>query len=141
MSTQHAAQKSKVVAGISPKNATPATIDGAGIDRSPPGSMQQYESVELHLACGAATGAPTAQTVDAKLQDSATVGGTYADVVGGAVVQLTADDTESRVKLSVKGAKEFLRVRVVVALTAGTAPAIPVAATLKLDGAREVPPA
>lgn len=123
----------KVVRGVSPANATASTITGPAIDR------QGFESCILAHSCGAATGSPTARTVDCKLTHSDTSGGTYTDVAGAAATQLTADDTDAEKNVSLIGVKRFLKVVQTVAFTGGTAPAIPVEATVVLGGAVELP--
>ena len=123
----------KVEAGVNPTAATAAqTINGAAVDCTFSGGGG--ESVVLHAACGAATGAPSAQTVDAKIQDSADGSTGWADV-GDAITQLTADDTGGESPgINLSTLNRFLRVVLVVALTAGTAPTIPVHAVLVIGG-------
>ena len=70
--------------GISPKNSTAATTNGTGFDRT------GFLSCALHVACGAATGTPTTQSVIGKIQDSAD-NSTFADVTGATAAALTAD--------------------------------------------------
>ena len=123
----------KVLKGINPANSAAATITGPAIDR------QGFESCVLQLACGAATGSPTARTVDAKLTHSDTSGGTYTPVNSTAVTQLTADNVESSKDIDLIGLKRYLKVEVVVAFTGGTTPAIPVAVDVILGGAVETP--
>ena len=124
----------KSVLGISPTNsAAAATTNGAAINR------QGYLSCVLHAACGAAAGSPTTQPVDAKLQESADGSTAWADITGAAVTQLAADDAESQVDVDLSGAKQYIRAVVVTALTGGSTPTIPVAATVTLGGADELP--
>ena len=59
----------KMEIGIDPEDSAPATINGAAIDRR--SATGSGASAVLHVACGAATGSPSPQTVDGKLQDSA----------------------------------------------------------------------
>ena len=118
----------KSIIGIDPANASAGTTNGAAIDRD------GYNSCVLHGACGAATGSPTAQTVDQKLQDSADGSTGWADLTGAAITQLAADDAEAEVDVDLSSAKQFIRVVSVVAFTAGTSPAIPVASTVVLGG-------
>ena len=54
------------------------TTNSSAIDR------QGYESCVLFHACGAATGSPSAQTADSKLQDSADGSTSWADISGAA---------------------------------------------------------
>ena len=122
-----------VQTGIDPANASAGTTNGAAIDR------RGFLSCVLHHAAGAATGAPSAQTADAKLQDSADGSGGWADLSGAAAVQLTADDAEDELDIDLSAAKEFIRVVSVVGFTDGTSPAIPVAATVVLGGSDTEP--
>jgi len=123
----------KLQKAIDPEDSAAATITGAAIDRT------GFNSCILHAAAGAATGAPSAQTVDAKIQDSATSGGSFVDFPGGAITQITADDSDAEVDIDLSGAKAFIKVVVTVAFTGGTTPAIPVASTLALGGSEVEP--
>jgi hypothetical protein len=58
-----------------------ATVNTGGVD------MTKFERVLFVLMVGAVGGAGT---VDAKLQESATVGGSYSDISGGSITQITA---------------------------------------------------
>ncbi len=123
-----------------------APVNGTGIDR------EGHQSCLLVAQAGAATGSPTGQTHDAKIQDSAAVAGTYVDYVtpqGGQVgtpsdaeiVQQTADDVISVKEVDLSGAKRFIRVVSTVTLTAGTSPTWPVSTALILGPKDEVPAA
>ena len=121
-----------------------APVNGTGIDRTG------------HMSCvligqgGAATGSPTAQTADFKIQDSDTVGGAYVDYVpeqGGqvgaaalaATPQAIADDFIVTASINLRGAKAFIRVVTTVVLTAGTSPEWPVSAALLLGPKDDMP--
>ena len=124
----------KLAIGIDPANDDgAAAINGASIDR------QNLESCVLHAACGAATGTPTTQTVDAKLQDSADGSTGWADITGASVAQMTGDDEDQYKDIDLSGAKRYVRAVVTVAFTGGTSPKIPVACTIALGGAKEKP--
>ena len=121
---------------IDPEDAAAsATINGDAVDvRTVSGGGA---SVVLAIQCGAATGGPSAQTVDGKIQDSADGSTGWADLgTGSAAVQLTADDTFSQsagINLT-PGNKGYIRAVVTVVLTAGSTPTIPVGATLVIGG-------
>ncbi len=123
----------KLQKAIDPEDSAAATITGAAIDRT------GFNSCVLHTAAGAATGAPSAQTVDSKIQDSATSGGTFVDLTGAAITTITADDSDAEKDVDLSGAKAFIRVVTVVGFTGGTTPAIPVASTLALGGSEVEP--
>ncbi|MEE9140513.1 MAG: hypothetical protein V3U18_07020 [Alphaproteobacteria bacterium] len=123
----------KSVKGINPADSAAATINGPAIDRS------GFLSAVLHHASGAATGTPTAQTVDSKLQDSADGSTGWADITGAAAAQLTADDTDADVNVDFGTTKKFIRVVTTVGFTGGTSPTIPVAATVMLGGPDVLP--
>lgn len=133
----------KTAMGPPAKAETPATVNGPAIDRMGIVSAQGYLSCVLHGQCGSATGSPTAQSYIAKLQDSATSGGTYADFTdsegNGALTAITADDTDGRTNIDLSSAKRFVRVVRIVALTAGTTPALPCSETVVFGGAGELP--
>jgi len=123
-----------VDAGLDPQDASAATENGSAIEIRPAGGAQRYDSCVLYLQCGAATGAPSAQTVDLKVQDSpdgSTGWADYTDPDGnGAVTQLTADDTQSSESVNLEGAKRYVRLVRVVGFTGGTSPTIPVGAAV-----------
>ena len=110
-----------------------ASVNGTGID------SKGARSVKLILQTGAATGTPTAQTANSKLQSSATVGGTYADITGGAVTEVTADNLQSQVEVDISGENRFIRVVTAVVLTAGTSPTWPQAAVMVFGGEQILP--
>jgi hypothetical protein len=120
-------------AAIPPGNAIEATVNGAAIDRL------QFGSCVLHAACGAATGAPSAQSVNVKLQDSPDGTNDWLDITGAAVAALVANDTESQVDVNLLLVRKYIRVVRIVDFTGGTSPAIPVSTTLILGGARSEP--
>lgn len=111
------------------------TTTGSGIDRA------GYESCVLFHACGAASGSPTAQTVDSKLQDSADNSTGWGDITGAVATQLTADSTSARVSVNLRDltTKRYIRVVNVVALTSGSSPKLAVQATVILGGAATLP--
>lgn len=109
------------------------TVNGAAVDR------QDFLSCVLLLTAGAATGSPTGQTADAKIQDSADGATGWADVTGAAATQLTADNTESSVDVDLGSVKRYIRVVQTITLTAGTSPTWPTATILVLGGDRVLP--
>lgn len=123
----------KPVVGVKPTNDTGTVINGAAIDRT------GFESCVLHVATGAATGSPTGQTLNAKLQDSDTSGGTFVDITGAAITEIAADDGVEEVDVDLSGVKAFIRVVQTMVLTAGTSPAWPVKSDVILGGPVEVP--
>jgi hypothetical protein len=123
----------KCQASIAPKNAAAGTTNGAAINRL------DFGSCVLHLACGPASGGPSAQTVDAKLQESEDGSTNWTDITGAAVTQLTADNTESQVDVNLLLVKKHIRAVVVNAFTGGSSPAIPTACTIVFGGARTEP--
>ncbi len=112
------------------------TAQGAAIDRF---ALNNPLSAVLRLSTGAATGAPSARTVDAKLQHSADGSTGWADLPGAAAPQVTADNGATQVAVNLLGARRFLRVERAVAFTGGTSPTVPVAVTLAFGGAERLP--
>ncbi len=121
-----------------------ATVNGTGIDR------EGHQSCVLLAQGGAATGAPTAQTANFKIQDSDAVGGTYADyttpqsgqvgsAAAAAIVEQTADDFLVKLDVNLAGAKQFIRVVSVVTLTAGTSPLWPISSAVLFGPKDELP--
>jgi hypothetical protein len=129
----------RIVKGINPANAGAGTTNGAAIDRAGVGGKNFSLSCVLKGSCGAASGAPSAQSLNQKLQDSGDGSTGWADISGAALPALVADNTEGQVDVDLSGAKRFIRVVSVVAFTGGTAPAIPVAAEVILGPPMEMP--
>jgi len=123
----------KVLAGFSPQAAAGGAINGAAIDR------MGFQSAVLHGRTGAATGTPTAQTYDLKLQDSADGSTGWTDIAGAAITQITAVDSEAEVNVNLAGAKKYIRAVGTVTLTGGTTPTLQVASAVVLGGASELP--
>lgn len=119
----------KVLKGINPVASAAAVINGSAIDRS------GFQSCVLSGQAGAAAGAPTARTVDFKLQESADGSTNWADISGAAVTTIIADNGEAHVNVNLAGVKKFIRIVATVTFTGGTTPTIPVAATVALGGA------
>lgn len=125
----------KPVFGNLPQNASAGNIEGAAIDR------MGFDSCKLAACAGAASGTPTAQSYDAKLQESADGSTGWTDITDAAVTQIDADDTQEHVDVDLTGCKQYIRVYGVVAFTGGTTPALPVAAVVELGGPHKRPTA
>jgi hypothetical protein len=125
-------QRGKIVSGNVPNAGSAATITGSGIDRL------GYESAQLHVASGTASGSPDAQTVDAYVQESSD-NSSFTNISGAAITQITADSTQESVDIDLRAVKRYLKVVTVVAFTNGSSPKLPVASTLWLTGANSEP--
>lgn len=110
-----------------------SAVNGGAVDRT------GFLSCLMVVHSGAATGSPTSYTLAAKLQDSATSGGTYADITGAAITALTADNTVALKAVDLSGAKAFIRMVVTVTFVGGTSPTLPVAAEIVLGGKDTLP--
>ena len=121
-----------------PIASTGAAHNGKGIDRAGQGKGTLHLSLVMVLIAGSATGSPTAQTADMKLQDSAD-NSTFADVTGETVTQIIADDKISAKNVDLSALRRYVRVVVTTTLTAGTSPTLPVAAAVVLGPAEELP--
>lgn len=124
--------------GTVPAASAAGAVNGTGVDR------RGFNFAILEAQTGAVTGSPTAQTLDAKIQHSDAVAGTYSDfdpgVAGsGAVAQITAVNSRKRKQIDLRGAKAFVRVVTTVGFTAGTAPTLANCVTLQLAGADVLP--
>ena len=84
-----------------------------------------YNSAMFVVENGAATGTPTSYTVDAKVQECDTSGGTYADVTGATITQITADNKTASIRVEGLGTsrKRYLKLIITPAMTGGTSPA------------------
>lgn len=119
--------------GIKTQAAAAGTVNGAAIDR-----VGRYSCV-LQGSCGDATGSPSAQSVTHKLQHSADGSTGWADLDNAALTAFTANDSAGEVDVDLSGALRYIRAVAVVAFTAGTTPAIPVASTVVLGGSDTLP--
>jgi len=90
---------------------------------------------------GAATGSPSSYTVDAKIQECDTSGGSYVDVSGATITQITADSKAATVAVEGLGTscKRYLKIVVTPALTGGSTPKALVAASVQLGRAFQNP--
>jgi hypothetical protein len=112
-------------------------VNGAGIDR------QGYSAALICAQAGAATGSPTAQTFDAKLQHSAD-NVTFADAVAAtgltvAITQMTADSQVAELGGALETLNRYIRTQITVALTGGSTPKWPIAVATVLTGADRNP--
>jgi len=116
---------------ISPRNSGAATVNGTGLSRDGRRSGVVLGSV------GAVSGAPTAVSIQFKLQDSAD-NTTFADVAGASATA-TAANSEVEFDVDLSGLKKFVRVVAVVSFTGGTAPTADISAALVQGGAEVLP--
>ena len=119
--------------GTVPVAQAAGTVNGTGVDRL------GFNFAVLEAQTGAITGAPSAQTLDCKLQHSDASGSGYTDVTGGAVAQITAANSRKRKTIDLRGLKRYVRVVTVAAFTGGTTPTIANVCTLQLAGADTLP--
>lgn len=96
-----------------------------------------YNTAMFTVQNGAATGTPSSYTVDAKIQECDTSGGTYVDVSGATITQITADSKSATVAVEGLGSsrKRYLKIVVTPALTGGTSPKALVASSVQLGRA------
>lgn len=123
----------KMATGTVPAASAAGTVTGSAIDRL------GYDHCVLEAGLGASTGTPTSFTVDSKITHCETSGGTYTDLTGGAVTQLTAVNTRKKKSVSLKGAYRYLKVVTVAAFSGGSSPTIANAVTVILGGADTMP--
>lgn len=125
--------------GTVPAASAAGTVNGTGVDRL------GFKWCILEAQTGAATGTPTTQTFDVKLQHSDASGSGYADftpggvAAAGAVAQITAVNTRKRKTINLGEAKRYIRVVSVTAFTGGTTPTLANVATMQLAGADTLP--
>lgn len=125
--------------GTVPAASAAGTVNGTGVDRT------GFRYAVLEAMTGAATGSPTTQTLDVKLQHSDTVGSGYTDfqplgtAASGAVAQITAVNSRKRKTIDLFSAKQFVRVVTVTAFTGGSTPTLANSVSLILAGADTLP--
>jgi hypothetical protein len=83
---------------------TSAALDVTGCD---------YVTFHIHVGTLGASG-----TIDLKVQSSATSGGSYADITGALITQITTADTSARIQVNLKGEHDFLKTVMVVGTAA-----------------------
>ena len=120
---------------VAPQDAAAGAINGSEIDTA------GYDHVMLIVEVGAASGSPTAQTVDAKLQDTATSGSGHADISGATMTQITLDNKQGTIKLNLSGKKRFVKAVVTPGFTGGTSPKIEVCGSFVLGKEKYQPSA
>jgi hypothetical protein len=121
-------------AGIWPEDASAGAINGFKIDRRAASGVTGGASAYLNVQCGAATGTPSAQTVDGKLQDSADGSSDWQDI-GDAITTITTDDSAAESPgINLTNKREWIRAVVTVGFTDGSTPTIPVAASVTFGG-------
>ena len=125
-------QSVRLQPAIRPQAATAGVVNGLSVDRL------GFEDAVLMVSVGAVAGAPTAQTVDVKIQDSAD-GTTWADVAGLTVEQITAADTSKELGINLSPLRRYIRAVVTVAFTGGTTPNIQLAVDIALGKSRVEP--
>jgi hypothetical protein len=123
---------------VFPQNAAAGTINGASIDRV---SHNMANSCVLHQVVGADSGAPTALSVQTKLQhspDNTNWSDYQINTVTQETAALTAVSSENTAAIDLTSANRFIRAVAIVAFTGGSSPEILVAADIVLGGEREL---
>lgn len=123
------AELTKVVTAIAPDNSAAGTTNGAALDAS------GFRSVELFVHTGAVSGAPTAVSVQVKLQESDDAS-TWSDT--GATATLSGANQSGSVAVDTIS-KRYLRAVRTVSFTGGTTPAVLNAAVVVLGDPRVRP--
>jgi hypothetical protein len=127
-------ERAKLVIGVPPTARVSGSINGVIVDRF------GFLDAVVHLGLGAATGTPTAQGVALKLQTGALADGSdMADATGATITALTADSLQAELDIDLSGYKRYIRAVVTTTFTGGTTPAIPVAVTVALGNATNIP--
>jgi hypothetical protein len=115
---------------VSPQSSTGGAINGTGYDAS------GFADGVAVVSVGATTGTPTSFTVNAKLQECATVDGTYTDITGASITAITAIDKQAEIKFARGVATlKFIRLVVTPAFVGGSTPTVIVGGTLMLGNA------
>ena len=124
---------------VAPRSGTPPAEVSAGTRNGTAINRIGFDSCVLVAQSGAASGGPSAFTLDAKLQDSADGATGWADITGAAVQQITTANGIARVNVSLPTARRFVRVVEAVTLTGGSGPKLGAACSLVLCGPDEIP--
>ena len=124
---------------VASEAASSYSLTGTAVDR------RGYGSCEIVVGTGAVTGSPSAQTVDAKLQESADGSTGWTDVADDAgttvaITQITAANTDARKSAKLSAQKRYVRLAATVAFTSGSTPKIGVYGAIVLGGAKDKAP-
>ena len=101
-----------------------------------------YNTAMVVVQNGAATGSPSSYTVDAKIQECDTSGGSYTDITGATATQIVADAKLGTIRLEGLGTsarKRYIKVLVTPALSGGSSPKAIIGATVLLGRANQLP--
>jgi hypothetical protein len=134
-STDIGAYIKRVVGTVPTNDDGSAAVEGAAVDRT------GYNSCVLEGSTGVATGSPTTQTFDLKLQESSTGTSAWTDITSAAITQVAADNGYGSVHVSLETVKQYIRAVHTVAFTGGSSPAWPVQSGVILGGADKLPAA
>jgi hypothetical protein len=133
----------KTLIGTVPAAPVAGTRNGSAINRRQSGAIAQ--GCTLFASSGAATGTPTTQTLDAKIQDSADGSTGWADYIPpdqttvAAITQITAVNSSAEVDVNLSGAKAYIRVVETLAFTGGSTPTLGVQTAVVLVGFDRTP--
>ena len=126
MITEQLSQALSIAAAeLDPVSQGVATVTSGGVD------MSKFERVLFLLMVGS-VGA--AGTVDAKLQESATSGGTYTDIAGASITQITASNKIATLEIKatqLSSGKTAVRLSLTVAVNAVLIAVLPIAGEAK----------
>lgn len=118
----------KVTTSIAPIAAS-AVVNGSAID------MEGYGEAVVVVSNGAATGAPSSYTFNAKVQESADGSTAWTDITGAAIVAITANNQTAEIPVEQTkraASKRYIRAVITPALTGGSTPALPISAHVLL---------
>jgi len=124
----------KLVCALRPQALSAGSVNGEIIDRL------GYEDAVLIVSSGAVSGAPTAQTLDGKIQHGdASDGSDMADVSGLTITQITAANSDQQLDIDLVPLKRYIRFVPTAGFTDGTTPTILATASIALGAAKEAP--
>lgn len=112
-------------------NRVTSTVTGTGID------LLGFNDAMITMEIGTVSG--TAPTLDGKIQESDTIGGTYTDITGAVFTQVIASNSSQRIRvggLGVGSRKRFIRY---VGTIGGTTPSYDIAVNAVLGNAFRKP--
>ena len=133
----------KSIIGTVPAAPIAGTRNGTAINRRQSGALAM--GCTLFASSGAETGAPSARTLDTKIQDSADGSTGWADYIPpdqttvAANAQIIAASSSAEVDVNLAGSKGFIRVVETLGFTGGTSPTLGVQSTVLLYGFDRTP--
>ncbi len=118
MAVHNLGENVKTGIAVSPQALAAGDATGVVIDR------KGFYGAVFTVLAGVDSGTPTSFTLDAKIQECDTSGGTYTDVSGATLTTITTEDTGGEINVDLNSLQRYVKVIITSAFVDGTTPAI-----------------